>query len=260
MSWHYAAQRLKVEVAYRADFWVSLWTTLGYTCLQLFFLWALFSRVNAIGGWSFEQVVLIYGFSQLSMGYFAVFGQELTQRLADFYILEANLDRPLLRPLPPLLQLIMENLALRDAQVCVKGTAIVWWALAHISPPVAMTPGVFLLAQWYGLCGGMVFTGVFLAISSLNFWINDRTGLVNPFFSVAEAARYPLTIYNERVRFVFTTALPFAFCAFIPAAALTEDRAWGRLAAISPLAGLLALLAATLVFQRGLRRYESAGS
>lgn len=260
MSWHYSAQRLKVEAAYRADFWVQLWTSLAYTCLQLFFLWALFSRVQAIGGWSFEQVVLIYGFSQLSMGYYSIFGQELAERLADYYILEANLDRPLLRPLPPLLQLIMENLALRDAQVCLKGTVIIAWALAHLSQPVAMTPGVFLLVQWYGLCGGAVFSGVFLSIASLNFWVNDRTGLVNPFMSVAEAARYPLTIYNERVRFVFTTALPFAFCAFVPAAALSRDALWGQLAAFAPLAALLAVTAATLTFTRGLRRYESAGS
>ena len=70
ICWHYALQRQKVEMAYRSDFLINVGINILYSVVQIFFIWALFYRVPDIAGWSFEQVVLIYGFGQLTFGYF----------------------------------------------------------------------------------------------------------------------------------------------------------------------------------------------
>jgi ABC-2 type transport system permease protein len=260
LCWHYGVQKQKVDMAYRGDWFFSVVVSFFYTGLQLFFLWALFSRTHAIGGWTLPEVVLMFGFSQLSFGYFSVGFFELANKLADFYILEGNLDRPLLRPFSPLAQLVMENINLRDTQVLIKGLAIVWWALAHLDPPVAMTPLLFIGANLLAIVGATVYAGVFLTVCSLNFWVKDRVGLVNPLFSVNEASRYPLTIYNPFVRGVFTWVIPFAFCAFYPAAYFTDPQTWLRWLLLGPLVAAAGLSVGLAIFHRGLRVYESTGS
>jgi ABC-2 type transport system permease protein len=260
LCWHYGVQKQKVDMAYRGDWFFSVVVSLGYTGLQLFFLWALFARISSLGGWSFEQVVLMFGFSQLSFGYFSVGFFELANKLAEYYILEGNLDRPLLRPFSPLAQLVMENVNLRDLQIMVKGFAIVWWALARLDPPVAMTVPVFLGVNAIAIVGATIYAGVFLIVASLNFWVKDRVGLVNPLFSVNEASRYPLTIYSTGVQWFFTFVIPFAFAAFFPAAYFSDPDRWRAWLLFGPLMAALLLTAGVAIFHRGLRVYESTGS
>ncbi|MCC7477932.1 ABC-2 family transporter protein [bacterium] len=260
LCWHYALQRLKMDLAYRGDYLFAMFTSLLYTCLQLFFLWALFSRVPQVHGWTLEGMILLFGFSQVSFGWFSVGFFELVNQLSDYYILEGHLDRPLLRPAPPLLQLIMENLSLRELHIVVKGTAIVWWALGQLEQPVAMAPWVFLAMQGLGILGAVVYAGVFLAIASLSFWVKDRVGLVNPLFSVSEAARYPLTIYDHWVQVLFTVVVPFGFAAFYPALYFTEPESWRRWLLLGPLIAAVTMGFGILVFSGGLKRYESSGT
>lgn len=266
LCWHYGVQKQKVDMAYRGDWLFSVVTSLFYTGLQLFFLWALFSRTNQLGGWRLEEVFLMFGFSQLSFGYFSVAFFELANRLPEYYILEGNLDRPLLRPFNPLAQLVMENINLRDSQVIIKGMAIVWWALANGAAAVPggghfhMTPLVFFGANLLAVIGAAVYAGVFLTVASLNFWVKDRVGLVNPLFSVNEASRYPLTIYDSFVRAIFTWVIPFAFCAFYPAAYFTDPARWGKWLLLGPVVAAIGISVGLFVFNRGLRVYESTGS
>lgn len=260
ICWHYGLQKQKVEMAYRIDFFVHVFVGLLYNVIQLFFLWALLRNIPDIRGWSFEEVVLIYGFGQLSFGYFAITCFDLSIRFADYYIIEGNLDRPLVRPLNPLLQLVMESLTFRDISVVIKGTAIIWWALAHLSTPVQMTIGSFLAVQGLGLIGAGVYCGVFLGMASLSFWVKDRVGLTSPLFSISEASRYPLTIYHPGVQLFFSVMVPFGYCAFYPAAYFIDPANWGSRLLYAPIAAALSLAVGITIFHRGLRVYESTGS
>ena len=260
ICWHYGVQRLKVDMSYRADFWVNFLLTLGNSVVQLFFIWALFYRVPDIAGWSFPAVVLIYGLGQLSFGYARIFCFDLVIGFSDFYIIEGNLDRPLVRPLPTLLQLMMENLRFRDVSVVLKGTAIAWWALGQLDPPVVVTLGVLLAMHALALSGALVYIGVFMFVTSFSFWFKDRIGFSSPLFSVSEAARYPLTIYHPAVQVLFSLVIPFGYCAFYPAVYFTDPGNWSGWLIAGPLVAAGALAMGVLQFNRGLRVYESTGS
>lgn len=260
ICWHYGIQRLKVDMSYRIDFWVNFLLNLGNSVVQLFFIWALFYRVPDIAGWSFPAVVLIYGLGQLSFGYASIFCFDLVIGFSDFYVIEGNLDRPLVRPLPTLLQLMMENLRFRDISVVIKGTAIAWWALLNLDPPVAMTAGVFIAMHLMAILGALVYTGVFMFVTSFSFWFKDRIGFSSPLFSIQEAARYPITIYHPAVQVVFSLVIPFGYCAFYPAVYFTDPVNWRHWLLAGPLVAVLALVVGVWQFNRGLRVYESTGS
>jgi ABC-2 type transport system permease protein len=260
ICWHYGVQRLKVDMSYRIDFWVNFLLNLANSVVQLFFIWALFYRVPDIQGWTFPAVVLIYGLGQLSFGYASIFCFDLVIGFSDYYVIEGNLDRPLVRPLPTLLQLMMENLRFRDAAVVLKGTAIIWWALANLDPPIAMTPGVLLAAHALAITGAVVYTGVFMFVTSFSFWFKDRIGFSSPLFSLSEAVRYPITIYHPAVQVVFSLVIPFGYCAFYPAVYFTDPAHWRGWLLAGPAVAAAALAAGVWMFNRGLRVYESTGS
>ena len=50
----------------------------------------------------------------------------------------------------------------------------------------------------------LVYMGVFLAITSVSFWHEDRMGLAPPVYNVIRFSRYPITIFSLPVR-VFLT-------------------------------------------------------
>jgi ABC-2 type transport system permease protein len=260
LCWHYGLQKQKVDMAYRGDFAAYVGVGVLYSVIQLFFLWALLRQIPDIAGWDFPQVVLIYGFGQLSFGYFSIFFFDLAVRFSDFYIIEGNLDRPLLRQLSPLFQLVMENLNFRDIIVVIKGWAIIIWALANLEPPVALTPWAFIMANLLAALGAVVYAGVFLAVASLSYWVKDRVGFTSPLFSISEASRYPLTIYNPAVQVFFSLVIPFCYCAFYPATYFTDPAAWGHWLVLAPFVAAGTFTVGTLVFYRGLRTYESTGS
>lgn len=260
ICWHYGLQKQKVDMAYRGDFLSYVMVGILYSVIQLFFIWALLRQIPDIKGWTFPAVVLIYGFGQLSFGYFSVGFFDLSIRFADFYIIEGNLDRPLVRPLSPLFQLVMENLNFRDFIVVIKGLAIIWWALANLDPPIEMTPAIFVTANLLGLVGAVVYSGTFLIIASLSYWVKDRVGMTSPLFSISEAARYPLTIYHPGIQLFFSLVVPFGYCAFYPATFFTEPQAWSGWLVAGPFIACGIFLLGIAVFYMGLKSYESTGS
>lgn len=260
ICWHYGLQRQKVEMSYRGDFLINLFINVFHSVIQLFFIWALFYRVPEIAGWRFEEVVLIYGFGQLGFGYFRIFFFEMVVRFADFYIIEGNLDRPLVRPLSPLLQVVMENINLREFTVILKGTAIVWWALENVEPRIGMSVANFFTAQALAIMGALVYAGVFIGAASISFWVKDRVGFASPLFSISEASRYPLTIYHPAVRVFFSLVIPFGFAAFYPAVYFVDPHRWLGWLAVGPLVAIATFSAGMGLFKLGVHRYESTGS
>src|SRR6056297_1325617 len=123
----YFAQFLKMRLAYRVDFMVDLGANLFAIGVQLATLAVLFSKVTALKGWSFEQVLFIYGFSLLPLGLFNLVSVNL-YRFAERYIAEGNLDRVLLRPLNPLAQVLFESFNVAGLNELVLGTGIMVYA------------------------------------------------------------------------------------------------------------------------------------
>lgn len=260
MCWHYGLQKQKVEMSYRADFLVQLLLSFVHIAVQLFFISALFFQVKDIRGWDLPELVLMYGVARVCYGWFSVSFFHMCVGFSDFYIIEGNLDRPLLRPISPLFQVVLENLNFRDFSQVLTGTAIALWAFANVKPAIPISLGNVLALQAFGLMGAVVFAGVFLTTASISFWIKDRVGFSSPLFSISEASRYPLTIYAPWVQYFFSLVIPFGFCAFYPAVYFIEPGNWQGWLLAGPLIAAACFAFGTFVFYRGLRVYESTGS
>ncbi len=121
---------------------------------------------------------------------------------------------------------------------------------------VAEVCGLVIMAP----SAAMVYLGVFLAITSVTFWVEDRMGLAPPVYNLIRFSRYPMTIYSLPVRIFLTFVLPFAWVAFYPATWFLGSPGFSRLALLTPLVGIVVFSGAVLIWRRGVRRYASTGS
>ena len=253
----YFAQFLKMRMAYRVDFLIDVGANLFAMAVQVIILTVLFSKVTALKGWSFEQVLFIYGFSLWPLGLFNIVSINL-YRFSEKYIVEGNLDRVLLRPINPLAQVLFESFNVSGLNELILGAGIMIYAggrldLAFGAPDVL---ALLLLSA----AGALIYLGVFLGLTSVSFWFEDRMGLAPPVYNVIRFARYPITIFNPLIRVFLTFVLPFAWVAFYPAAWFVGTDEFRRYSILTPLVGVLIFGLAYAVWKRGVRQYASTGS
>jgi len=253
----YFAQFVKTRLAYRMDFFVDTWGVLVSIAIQLAVLTTIFGKVRALQGWSFEQVLFIYGFSLIPLGLFNIVSVNLYQ-FSDRYIIQGKFDRVLLRPVNALAQVLCESFNISGLNEIVLGTVIVVYAGLKLNLEVGVLDVLAVLVM--GPTGALVYLGVFLAITSVSFWFEDKMGIAPPVYNVIRFARYPLTIYSVPIRVLLTFVLPFAWVAYYPASWFVGSGNLRFVAALTPLVGLVVFSGAVMIWRRGVRNYTSTGS
>ncbi|MBI4484244.1 MAG: ABC-2 family transporter protein [Acidobacteria bacterium] len=253
----YFTQYLKVRLSYKGDLVIAVLTSFLATVLALAFVLVLFSKIPTLQGWSFEEVLFLYGFSLLPLGLFNVVSLNLYD-FGNLYIMEGKFDRILLRPVNSLFQVIFEEFRLESLQEVATGIAIV--AYCSVKLNLSWRVQDLVLASSVVLCGSLIYLAVFLSLTSVSFWLEDRVGLVPPVFNLLTFGRYPISIYNGFVQFLLSWIIPFAFASFYPSARFLRRRDFDLYFYLIPVVAGLFFTLSTLVWRQGVRNYQSTGS
>lgn len=253
----YLEQRIKVKLAYRTDFLV---TSLGDVLLAAvgpLFLTTLFAHVQHLGNWTGPEVLFIWGFSECIVGLFFMFFQGLYS-LNQRYILGGELDRVLLRPVDPYLQVLLDNVSFEDVPIFLLGLVVMGVAVAWGLPPIPIGRLILLPLFWVG--GAAVMGGFLTAISSIGFHLHHRGTAVGLVFQLGTFNRYPIDLFARPLRWLLTYLLPLAFAGFYPATFFLDRPEWHGYALAQPFVGLGCLGLGYLAWRIGLSRYTSSGS
>lgn len=252
----YALMRAKVRLAYRGDFLLNALGDLLVASIGLLFLWAIFSHVPDIQGWTFHEVLFIWGMGETASGLFFVCFQGLWA-LNQQYIVRGELDRVLLRPLDPYTQVMLDHVNLEDLTVAGLGLGMVAWALPGLPPPSLLQ---VLLFPVFVASGVLVLAGILTAFSSLGFRILHRGTAVGLVYQSSAFNRYPLDIFARPIQRLLVWVVPFAFVAFFPATWYLGRPEWLPWVVAQPFVGLGLFLSAWALWNRALRHYRSPGS
>lgn len=253
----YFAQYVKVRVSYRGDFLIALATSMAATLFAFGFVFILFRRIPQLAGWRFEEIIFLYGYSLIPFGLFNVLSLNLYE-FANTYIMEGKFDRVLLRPVGSLFQVLFEAFRLESLHEVAVGLAVVLWAGRRLG--VHWNAGDVVLLTGFGLCGGTIYVSVFLLLSCVSFWFEDRIGVHPPVWNMIAFGRYPLTIYSDAVRFLLSWIIPFGFATFYPSIRLLSRAEFRSYAPLVPVVAAASLALAVLVWNQGVRHYSSTGS
>ncbi len=254
---HYFRQFIKTRLAYRVDFLVDTLAVSFALLVQLAVLGVLFSKVESLQGWSYHQVLFIYGFSLVPLGIFNLTSLNL-YRFSDRFIIQGKFDRVLLRPVSTLGQVLCESFNISGLNEIIIGTAVMIYAGAKMQ--IELEPVDILAVLLLGPSASLVYSGVFLALTAVSFWFEDRMGLAPPVYNMIRFARYPITIFGAPVRFFLTFILPFAWVAFYPATWFLGSLEFSRLAMLTPLVGMVVFGGSVMVWRAGVKNYSSTGS
>lgn len=254
------AARARGQLEYRASLVLQLLGTAALTAIDFIAILVLFENVDALDGWTLEEIALLYAIATIS---FAL--TDLVVGHLDLFpqmIRDGTFDQILVRPLPSLLQVLASDFSLRRIGKALQGGGVLVFALVRLE--LDWSPGKVLVLVVAVLAGAVIYAAVWVALATVAFWIVDAIEFVNAFtYGGSYLAQYPVTIFARWLRGLVLFVLPLAFVAYFPALVLL-DRESGlplpaELGYLTWLVALVAALVANVVWRGAVRHYRSAG-
>ena len=253
----FTAQNIKIKLEYKADFTLMLIAGTALQLLGLLFLSVLFFNIPPIQGWTMWEIVLMLASIFFTEGVvsFAFEGMWRMLRLVNM----GDLDRILLRPASPILQIVTFDLGVHGIGNMLTG--VVLFVIALGQTHTVWTLDKILFMPVFLISAGAIRTAISFAANCSAFWL---TSFYNAFplmvYQVADFAKYPITLYAEPIQIFITVVLPYAFIAYFPAVYIFDKGSWGWVAWLMPLVAVWCIVVARALFYAGLKRYDSPGN
>ena len=229
------------------------------TGLDFVGLWIMFAHLSDLRGFTLHEVALLYGSASLALA-MADTAIGSVERIGT-YIRTGRLDQMMTKPVPLLVQVCADQFTLRRLGRLTQAAVVFGWACTYVD----WTPLRVLVAVSMLLSGSLLFFGLFVGFSCIQFWTSDATEFANAFtYGGATVTQYPLSIFPREVFVGLTFVIPVAFVNWYPCLYLLgRTDPFGTPDALrfaSPLAALVTVAAALLVWRSGVRHYTSTGS
>lgn len=253
----FIAQYLKKLMEYKADFLLGAVGLLLTQAFQLAFLGIIFSGIPALIGWSFQEILFIYGFSLIAKTLDHLFTDNLWM-VGYRIIRKGEFDKYLTRPINTLYHVIAENFcvdAFGELLTCIL-------LLAYSIPSLNMPFYWYTIPLWIvvAVFATLIYTSLKIMTAAISFWTKASGHITHMLYMTNDFSKYPVSIYNKFVQTVITYVIPFAFTAYFPASYfLTGKDPWFCIGG-TVIAGTVLFALALFIWHKGLSAYESAGS
>jgi viologen exporter family transport system permease protein len=253
--------RLRGQLSYRGSFLLDCVAQALAQGGELVVILVLFNRVTALGGFSVDEVLLVYAFAATAFGMSDLLAGQLNA-LPD-YVRQGTFDVLLLRPLGTLPQLMASDLPLKRIGRVFAGLVVLVYALLHNE--VVWTPWSVVLVVVTPVAGAVIFSGIWVIACSVCFWLVDGQELTNTVtYGSSTFTSYPISVYSGWLRRLMAFVVPGAFVAYYPALALLDKPdplgapAW--LGWVAPLVAAVVTALAGVVWKLAVRHYRGTGS
>lgn len=243
----YFKLNIKKELAYKTSFILKIFMMLLNDAFFILQWVIIFSIVDDIAGYKFEDVLLLWGLSAGTYGVAHAFFENAFH--INDMVYEGKLDVYLTQPKNVLINVCASRgsiSALGDLLYCFIVLIIIgapwWWFLAVI--PVLIV-------------GAIIYVGCIVTLQSLSFYIKRGGAIADTVNSaVTLFGTYPGPIFTGFVKVILYTIIPVGFMIFTPAENLfISFNGWWLLAMVS--VAILWSIIAFFTFNQGLKKYNS---
>lgn len=254
---------LRAQLRYRTSFLLDTLASLAANGVEFVALALTFTRFGALGGWTVWEVGFLWGLTEMAFGTMDLLFGGFDPPVFGEAVRRGTLDQFLARPVNLYAQIFASQFALRRLGRVAEGLII--FLIANRQVAIAWTPlkAVYLPVVF---ASAVAFYGALFVIgATASFWTVEGLEIVNIFtYGGATLASYPLSIFDEWIRRIFTYVVPTALIVYFPALYFFDRPdplgmpAWASF--LAPLAGFGLLALAFGLFRQGLRRYTSTGT
>lgn len=249
-------QDIKSKMHYRADFFISIIGMLATNIAGFIAFWLIFQSFPSIKGWSYNEMLFLYGFSLLALTPAQIFfDNNWTLR---FYVLSGDFVKYCFRPLNLFFYFISEVIDLKGLGQLAFGIFTLVYAWSHLGITVNIQTILLLIAALFS--ASLIMIAMMTAASATCFWIIN-SGIVMVFlFRFKDYAKYPMTIFDSGFRFVFTFLIPIGFISYYPSLLFIKSEELSVLSYLSPVVAILFFFGAYKFWMRGASKYSGTGS
>ena len=207
----------------------------------------MFNIKDNVGGFSFQEVLLLWGIAAGTYGIAHVFFDAAFSM--SKLIINGKLDTFLVQPKNVLLSVISSN-----SSVSAIGDLIYGYIIFFI---YGFSISRFVLFTLFIILGGIILTEVAVIMSSICFWIVKGDLLADNINSVmTNFATYPETIFKNWVRLFLYIVVPVGFSTYLPLKIILDFN-FVNLVIVFGVVIVLGIFAFG-IFNKGLKRYSSS--
>ena len=206
----------------------------------------LYSIKDNVGGYSFNQVMILWALASFSFGISHFFFKRAFN--LSSIIMNGSLDNYLVQPKNVLLSSITS-----DIDVSAIGDIIYGLIVYFIFGFSIETFFLFLL---FGITSSIIITCFAIIMGSLSFWFTKSEGFADRMNNmITNFATYPEGIFRGIIKTILYTIIPLGIVSYIPIQVLSEFDLIKLLIIIGSC--ILFIVLAFVTFNRGLKRYSS---
>jgi ABC-2 type transport system permease protein len=261
LAWRILRLRLRAQAHYRRSFALQILGNLTFTVIEIVALVIFFQRFPALGGWTLDEVLLLYAVSAIS---FEI--ADTIQNGLDFipeHIRTGDFDKLLTRPMSLYLQGMLLEVSLRHLGKLALAIGLFTYAWVRVEP--VATPAELGLLGVALVCAVALFVAIFTLGPIISFWTVGSIELVNALsYGGSDLAQYPIHIYRWLFRLVFVWVVPVGMVIYYPVLILMDKPDPLGLAPAAPVLGPLLTVAFVAgvgwLWRKGVAHYHSTGS
>ena len=247
---------LKSQMQYKVSF---LLTVLGQFLIYFTSFMGIsfmFTRFKAVGGFTFQQVLLCFAVVGMAFSLAEMFGRGFD--MFDRMLGNGEFDRILVRPRSVIFMTLASQMDFARLGRLLQAVFMLCYAVPRSG--VVWTWDKILTLCLMILCGSAVFFGLFIVHAAFSFFTVEGLEVMNILtYGGQEHGRYPFSVYGKGVLRFLTFVIPLALFQYYPLLYLL-GREQSALYMLAPPLSLLFLAPAYAFFRAGLRRYKSTGS
>lgn len=246
---------LKELMIYRVDCIIGIFSQSIVQLVTLIFIFIIFQNIDNIGGWSFEQILLLYGITRISVG-LSGYCFDALYDIGPKLIRNGDFDKILLRPVHPLISIIGSSKEVTSVGDFLLGIIISVVMLNRLMIPITFILIVKIL--FFSIVGTLIIGAIQTICSVTSFWTHKSNEIIWSFYRIYTFTDYPISIYNNIIKVILTFILPFAFVAYFPLLNIFEINTY--MAYLSPIVAIILWIVTVKVWNICLNKYRSTGT
>ena len=249
-------QDLKSKMSYRSDFIISLIGMIFTNISGFVSFWILFRNFPSINGWSYYEMLFLYGFSLVSLTPVqCFFDNNWSLRM---YVYSGDFIKYCFRPINLFFYYQSEVFDIKGLGQLAFGIGTIIYSWGKLG--LAVTPLTLIKMVIFLLTASLIMIALQNASAATCFWIQNSFYVMDLVFRFKDYARYPITIFSPVFRFLFTFVMPIAFIAYYPSLVILRPDQVPILSYISPVIGIVFFIASYKLWMFGATRYSGTGS
>lgn len=249
-------QHIKCDLEYKSSFILGIIGNIFVFTASYVMIVSLFEKFGNIKGFTVYEVLLCFGIMNFGFSFNELFFRGI-DKFEDF-IIDGSLDRLLLRPQNILFQLICAKTDFQKITRVLYSVILIVISLLNLNIKINIIKLIIIVFMI--ISSTTLFFSIFLLAASYCFITVKGLEVKNLFTDGGRhMAQYPIGIYNKTFIIIFTYIIPYGLVNYYPLMFIM-DRSSNLLYAFAPIISCLFVIPCILLFNIGLKRYESTGS